>query len=215
MLVENSLSLSPTFDSQLLPTIRTYLCNTNTIHRHSDTYCTYVEDVWLSSISAYYSVSFSLSCCSELRQETLVRTQAAKRSSQFEEGEDKAAELQKQVKKYKSEKRAVEDVSCCQVELLVCVFLCVFCVLSLILKTCVQFQVHNAACHVLTVEQVLAPHGMVHFLYITYVHTYMWPIYTYVLVWCICTHIATAGQYSFVVQTGVRKPWARVSTRNV
>ena len=89
----------------------------------------YVEDVWLSSISAYYSVSFSLSCCSELRQETLVRTQAAKRSSQFEEGEDKAAELQKQVKKFKSEKRAVEDVSCCQVELLVCVFLCVFCVI--------------------------------------------------------------------------------------
>ena len=140
----------------------------------------YVEDVWLSSISAYYSVSFSLSCCSELRQETLVRTQAAKRSSQFEEGEDKAAELQKQVKKFKSEKRAVEDVSCCQVELLVCVFLCVFCVLSLILRTCVQFQVHIAACHVLTVEQVHAPHRMVHFLYITYVHTYIHVAYVYV-----------------------------------
>lgn len=50
-------------------------------------------------------------CCTELRQETLVRTQAAKRSSQFEEGEDKVAVLEKQVRKVKSEKRAVEDVS--------------------------------------------------------------------------------------------------------
>ena len=46
-----------------------------------------------------------------------MRTRAAKRSSQFEEGEDKAAELEKQVKKIKSEKRAVEDVSYCLVEL--------------------------------------------------------------------------------------------------
>ena len=40
-----------------------------------------------------------------------MRTQAAKRSSQFEDGEDKVASLEKQVKKVKSEKRAVEDVS--------------------------------------------------------------------------------------------------------
>lgn len=46
-----------------------------------------------------------------------MRTQAAKRSSQFEEGDDKAAELEKQVRKIKSEKRAVEDVSCGRVEL--------------------------------------------------------------------------------------------------
>lgn len=46
-----------------------------------------------------------------------MRTQAAKRSSQFEEVDDKAAELEKQVKKIKGEKRAVEDVSCCRVEL--------------------------------------------------------------------------------------------------
>ena len=71
-----------------------------------------------------------------------MRTQAAKRSSQFEEGEDRAAELEKQVKKFKSEKRAVEDVSCCQVELLVCVF----CVLPLIFEDmCTVASVH---CHI-------------------------------------------------------------------
>ena len=48
-----------------------------------------------------------------------MRTRAAKRSSQFEEGDNKAAELEKQVKNIKSEKWAVEDVSYCLVELLV------------------------------------------------------------------------------------------------
>ena len=46
-----------------------------------------------------------------------MHTWAVKCSSQFEEGQDKAAELEKQVKKIKSEKRAVEDVSYCLVEL--------------------------------------------------------------------------------------------------
>ena len=46
-----------------------------------------------------------------------MRTQAAKRSSQFEEGDDKAAELEKKVKKIESEKWVVEDVSYCLVEL--------------------------------------------------------------------------------------------------
>ena len=59
-----------------------------------------------------------------------MRTRAVKHSSQFEEGQDKAAELEKQVKKIKSEKRAVEDVSHCLVELLVlsvciCLWYCV------------------------------------------------------------------------------------------
>ena len=64
-----------------------------------------------------------------------MRTRAAKRSSQFEEGEDKAAELEKQVKKIKSEKRAVEDVSYCLVELLVlsvCVCFVVLCIMLLL-----------------------------------------------------------------------------------
>ena len=46
-----------------------------------------------------------------------MHTWAVKCSSQFEEGQDKAAELEKQVKEIKSEKQAVKDVSYCLVEL--------------------------------------------------------------------------------------------------
>ena len=44
-----------------------------------------------------------------------MHTWDVKCSSQFEEGQEKAAELEKQVKKIKSEKQAVEDVSYCLV----------------------------------------------------------------------------------------------------
>ena len=51
------------------------------------------------------------SYCTELRQETLVRKHAARKTSWMEDGDDKISQLEKDLKKMKSEKQKLEDVS--------------------------------------------------------------------------------------------------------
>ena len=47
----------------------------------------------------------------ELRQETLVRKHAARKTSWMEDGDDKISQIEKDLKKMKSEKQKLEDVS--------------------------------------------------------------------------------------------------------